>query len=1498
MALPANSNASASAVGGVYRYYQHSVNPTWNEGPIAGNFSRLDLFVGVGEEKSTGLNGGLIWVNIEVWDVVSNSWVFVESKAVSTYRDDVEIFFYDDVVYTSGTNLCQLTVLQMPFDRYRVTLSGGGPAIEDANADCVYRLNGYAIYEQDPAQTHLPVELTTEESLLSLKPENQEKEIRNHVIVVGARRAVVTDSAKFQEDNPNNPRTEFHLSVVSDPASQFDPDAPNFTGTKRVAVVIDDKVTSTEYARWMARTLLFRNRLPKAEASFEHTAIPVLELRDAMQVVDSRYGSVNHLLWATDITETWAPDAAISSIKGTSYPAIPSYVPREDVDIDAYFGGKPAFNVDLSYLNLYGTKVTRTDLGESTPLIAETVFTDSAATAVVLPAHAIPETVYLATAETPSVARPRKMVSETLAEKPLVNGPYRHFWNQTWSGFQPRLTWDFQEGDGTAGVYDQSYYNFPSVDWKVNYAVLQSRGAENPFYDPYSSDTNLAELSFDGLVSGFYRISVWDANWRSRGYEVPVAWLTGLSGDPEEPEAHWEYKDAGEMSFLYDGSDTIGYWNRLMSSDYAKEVEGDWGDKPSAVGAGFYVWNDTNTDIRTQIGDPRTENYEKDGVGNVLQQYYSLGRYGRFYVRIEVRSDALLRASGATEEAAQREMNSAAKVDASGVVVNPSGEDNPFYLYTHLSEPEQATIQIFDWDPAKVVSGSAVGDWTVGTTKDGWVKIEDYSDTSSEIYQARIREGRPVKMTFAPVPRRGCLFEKAGVPDTERWNGRLARQVHLKRTVFDQFWTFYGRPWDNIREENQTTDEEKRLTSRMFHNDTQTLELQDAGWRTGKELINLEWVFRPSDFEADFGLGQKEHLRYADYEQTESLSGVTTKPSGGAARGERSYLNLAYVADLLYFSAFVQDRSGRRQWCIDRTQVDKSKIVTPAWLAATAEANPAYRVDYEVRGADRYLLRSIFVRHWVEPGWASTNPATMLPGSPIALNGITDAFELKWVQPKIADFNPYANVLSTGNTDPKYIDRHFEAYQTDGTTINEDMRRKTEGFAQVAFGGVRRDWATVNALPNLAILPVQFGGNNGKPVWKFDRGGYIDWYSPSPCRDFHPYWTGIMPDTGQYRMDYYTDADVNSSQESTDWSTARRIQQRRATSNLLMGTGSSVAKPIRDVIAQETWAGCTYKAAFAKTQYDTKSGTAKLLFYGPRLERSVRDFLSEFKGRDGETPMLFDYVRQDELDRFDQYRGVWSRGPYQNRGSTTADDDNSFWSDKGRAAAQQPVLASGVYLLNLANYWDYLVTRQNHLSFGVGCHVTQGVQDWYDLRFRHHYVHQSSTHFPVAYVTDSSRAGNKQAVAAYEFFRQEYTGVKSREDLAYDSGAWTGWKDDVRLGTSKAEWGDMPFLRWTEGFAVDVKKEQAYSPSIRIGEIDRPFLSGGYDYTIADARPALSGTPVYQTYFLGEAVYVKRTNIFADVGNTSQMRLAVGPRTPETRGLVMNLTLPKRLAGG
>lgn len=1482
---------AASAVGGIYLYQQHSDGP-WSQ-TIEGYFSRLDLYTGIGIDPTTSLNGGRLAVTVEVHN--GTSWTVVPGypTEISTFADTNEAFYYDNVVREDGTNATIFRLFTLPFDRYRVTLTTSGP---EEGTDCVYRINGVAVYERDPEQSSYydPSgnirKLSTLDNILSLSPEAHFDELRNQVIVVGSRKATVTDSRKMQDNidpNPNNPEREFHVAVAADPYSIYDPTSANFVGGKRMTLIFDDKVTDGNFAKWLTRTILHRYRLPRTSAQLEHTILPNLELRDALFVVAEKHKDVEHLLWVESFRETWSMEEATTSITVVPYPEIPSYQPREDVDIDTLFDhdgdgkGEPLINFRISYKNVFGDEVNNYDLANA-PQIRGFATRDRnnmhkpmhsapivSGTSMTLTHPAIMSTLYLGQGVDPNEGGPRTGHPHRI----LKNHPYRHFYNVVWNSGIPTLHWDFQEGDGTANIYDQQYYEFPTYtvnavphQWRVFYDYLPKRSDwKSPFYDPYTSELgNFVSIQFDALVSGRYRISIWDAT-RAGGKDTPIAWLTNPGQDPLEEEQHWSYVEAGsDVEFVWDGVDNIGYWNRMQSQGHAQVLEGSFGDRGLGVGAGYYAWNDRTTNPFTLIGDDRPENFDSEG-----KPYFTIGQFGQFYVKVEVLNDDLVqkdRKRGEPGSPRAVQSNSLPyyrdddpNKDSLGWHSLPpptSGVRGQTTIWTHLGEPTQVGITIEDWrgttpwEEGMDVSNPDL--WTAPSTPDSF---------------GSLREDKPVRFKFHPIPRRGPLFEE----DPTRIGVKLTRQVHLKTTVFDQFWTLAGVPWAFSKDTKSHGVEDKRLTSRMFHNEEHTLEWADPDWRTGEDLQDFEWIFVPQYFRKDFGLGIEESLQYGDYEQLESLPGYDARERG--ATSKRAYLTLAFMSYLFYMSAFVLDRSGRHQWCINRYKdqqgnvrghIDKSKIVTPDWLASTdnpANANyDTYKhriINYEDMGADRYLIRSVFARQWREPGWGTGD----YPGNPITQYSIPSGLR-KFAQFPVKQLDIESSSLTTGISDPWLLN-----YRTANRTVNRTIRRR--GASSM------RNQPT---LPSIGYTTFKLPDALG--TWTFSRPGVENFYTPTPTKDFMPYWRyPDMPDWATARTDrFHTDNYVH----------------------ILMGVSGQHVKALRDLAEFDLWQGYAFSKDYANTDPNNLEGA--------RVGITVKDWADDRLRNKQEVHNVFNYVKQDTLDRFDQFRGVRSRSPYADRDKY----DDSYAGSEGRLTTIQPVAPSGTYLLNLGKYSRYVATWIHYnASPSQWLHAVDRWTEPYDIRFRTEYVWTNDRYYPV----DHNNA------SAYAYFKQEYTGaaawagpfwwqttqvppvhtVATRtlpqdilfaftyhgdSRLFFDAGAWTGWKDDI----PSHEWRDDPYLRWAENSTL--------TPG-RIGNFKQntpgaPYASGGNGWTGQDSTgPAVRQEP----YGDGLLFWYRRTNILDEYASHSYQRLAVGPRVPETRDLVMNLTLPARYAG-
>lgn len=1450
---------SPEAVTGTYIHKLNS-SGAW-ELEVTGYFSRLDLYAGIGTDGTT--NGGVVDYTIEVWN--GATWDTHSSGEISTYRALVGnettnlSFYYDNVLNSDGTNATVFTVAHLPFDRYRVTFSPGGLDPSDGGGDASYRINGVAAYYMDPKANMYPAEFATDTNVFSMLPESGHEDLRNHVIVVGGRKGIVTDSSKFagESTNPNNLESEFHVEIASDPNSIYNPSSANFTGNKRIAVVYDDKVADSDFARWLALTALYRYRDPQHKVPVDTVAVPMLEIGDSIQVYEARQEMVNQVVWVQSFTEEWRANEATSRITTSSYPDIPSYQPREDLDIDTLFGGNPAINVEISYTNLLGVELTNADIDDpDVPLATDFVEVMSSAASQTLVSPAMPETIIL---------RANSADITDTHDRLLVNHPYRHFWHiSNWNASHlPTLTFDIQEGDGNSSLYSTTYYGMPAVaplTWNIHYKTFTARTGNNPFYDPYSSELGyLVSINFDALVSGRYRVSIWDAN-KSGGAETPVAWLTNPESSPLDPAAHWVYMEPqSEVEFTWDGVDNIGIWNRQQSARYAQQVAGSFGDVPTAVAEGFYAWNDASTDIATQIGDDVADNYRVGGdIREAEYPFFTIGKYGKFYVKIEVWNDDLAAEDAQEQGVLGQVVPRIVSTEALDASYNSTSEA---YIWTHLGEPNQIDISIEEWD------ATTYGEWSLGTQTDGWVDLGVSDD-------AVIRNGKPVRLSFTPRARPGVLFEE----NSAYTSARLTREAHLQTTVFDQFWTFYNRPWDNIHYEN-TAINEKRLTSRMFHNNEHTLQWADTGFRSGTDIAAYKWVFQPNMFRKDFGKGYEEPLEYGDYQQLEALPGRQEKRLGGAHTDEEAYMNLAFMNYLFYFSAYSLDRSGRRQWMLNREFIDKSKISTSAWYSATYGTAPQYAVDHELKGADLYLKRTIFTREWLDTDWASGGSRT--PLSPVnaaheATGGISDAYELDWVQFKITDLDPFNPTLYDTLSGSVHDDLWLRQYSTNGSSVNQDIRR---------YNAADSSEATISGTSSFYILPNAFGSVG------FQKGTQsVLWYNPSPKLDFHPYWTQAMPNWLVPHTNYFTGDDAEENRGAgrlVDWTFAQA--GRLPWSHLFTIPSSMIVKNMRDPKGQENWFGYAFRSALSTEAQR-----------GVRLEQSVGGWAESEERTD--LDIAFDYIRQDRLNRYEHFRGLWGRGPYEYRDNTYA---NYASFSAPRYGARQNLKPSGVYFMNLARYTDFTTGPAHKMHPQDFQHWTRGISDWYYMRFRHEYVWYHDRHFPV----------NGKGTARYDKFREEYTNAyqlsgyewflrsasPALSKVYYDSGAWVGWKDDIpRTGdtlwvdgwdtSARLRWGDAAYRGVTAYY-----QGESYPYDPQGGSLGKEYSSGGFSFADNSVQ-AGSYIDLPANPEQAPAVRYIQRNIFDhSKGNYGLFTLAVGPELDESREITMNLVLPSEL---
>jgi hypothetical protein len=296
--------------------------------------------------------------------VVNSSAVTVATGTISANGATSDVWFYDGALNVDASNATVVTLYSGDYDAYTVTLTVSGAALA-RRVDC------FLIYHTDSTKPRYPATFSTARNALKVEAQSAMEDMRNSVIIVGARKATVTDSDKFNT-NPNNAEAEFIVERVVDKGSIASPSSANYIGEVKESIIYDNSITDNAYARYLARVFIYRYRNPRPAVQVNHTQVPVMDLNDVIYAEEKRNDSVGidgtdptkSVLWVTAYTHEISGKRAITTIATQAYPDYPAYEPREDIDLAA-FGGKPVVNVAVSYTTLEGN--VKTNLGAGAP---------------------------------------------------------------------------------------------------------------------------------------------------------------------------------------------------------------------------------------------------------------------------------------------------------------------------------------------------------------------------------------------------------------------------------------------------------------------------------------------------------------------------------------------------------------------------------------------------------------------------------------------------------------------------------------------------------------------------------------------------------------------------------------------------------------------------------------------------------------------------------------------------------------------------------------------------------------------------------------------------------------------------------------------------------------------------------------------------------------------------------------------------------------------------
>ena len=973
--LPRNNpssivHVSSGTAGSVY-----TVNPA----AIKGSYQK---FTGTGwSYVASGIKASridLVTVRNSEYGSINVDIVRAEDSWSSSTTVDLdyadETFYYDQVLTVDLSNITSYSVLSgADYGTYTVTVTPNG-----GDSGTVYALNALRIFETDPETPTSRYNLSTLINAIKLAGRSNINEHVNDAIVTGARKAVLTDSQKVFDKIV----LEYVVSRSTDTHAILNPSSLNYDGRKITAFLSDESIADQELADWTSRTLVSRYRAPEPSVSVTHTCIPTLELRDPVYVTDSKFDKYDATkeYWVTSFKTTYKPASALIEIELTPFAETPSYEPREEIDI-ALFHNKPIINLGITYPSLDGSNIiTNPGLNQdivSTKVISSGVIANDGTyymtvdTGTVSPGT---DLLYITSTDT------QKAVNIGLADvEYFKNTPYHNFYEKTGT----RLDLPFEMADGSA-AYALNGWHVDTGDTAIfSFHKIQNPYPSGivPFYDPYYSELPVPELisiSFDALISGYYRVSIVDAK---NSTPETIAWLTAPSIEDIEPEAHWSYVTAGiNKTYTWDGVDNIGSWNRKQSEEYTWRQRGNFpiAENP-AIGKGFYAQNNQNSAL-THISD------ELDGSEVV----YPIGKYAQFFIRVEVMRDIsseILRVESTkgSDNISAGEIADVLDIDAQPLTSR--------YIYYHLPQPNKATISIEDWD-------ITAGEYDTSNPGNDWNSVPDNDAT--------FRDTKPIKISITPVTRLGAKFTS-----NVSTYIKVHRTAHLSAQILDETAIISSEIWNSKSQGIY----KKTLNTRRMSNDDHTLIFADNSFISGADVG--DWTFYPSLFVKDFGRGE-ESIDYLNYLQL--LEVPSWNPSRTTGEDRSRHL-LAMIAYLFYLSVFTQDRSGRLVWAIDSSFVDKSKILGNT--STTTFPNDL----------DRHQRRTMYTRQW----WDYERLDELLgsTGWNIAqkhYGGYSDKFDFH-DEDAGGELYPLANTTSyvTGHTKTSYLDPYCEDLVDNGS---------------------------------------------------------------------------------------------------------------------------------------------------------------------------------------------------------------------------------------------------------------------------------------------------------------------------------------------------------------------------------------------------------------------------------------------------------------------------------
>ena len=246
-------------------------------------------------------------------------------------QTQMDRFYYDGYDTATGVNPCEVEIMSgLTFEPHEVVMK-----LSDGGADAVFGFNAFLVYDVDtdkPVVTLSTGTSTRPGQIVRMPSASLDMgDLRNSFTIVGSRVVSAGYGATGVEGI-------YVTSKAVDTRSMLDPDARNFVGRERKAVVIESSIRSRDRADFLALHSLMKYRQIKPALRYKMLPNPLLEPGDCIAVRDETKGTVDEAQpnWITAIESTMSPERGeyLADVETTPVKPERSYVSFPGADVD------------------------------------------------------------------------------------------------------------------------------------------------------------------------------------------------------------------------------------------------------------------------------------------------------------------------------------------------------------------------------------------------------------------------------------------------------------------------------------------------------------------------------------------------------------------------------------------------------------------------------------------------------------------------------------------------------------------------------------------------------------------------------------------------------------------------------------------------------------------------------------------------------------------------------------------------------------------------------------------------------------------------------------------------------------------------------------------------------------------------------------------------------------------------------------------------------------